>query len=134
VKGACAVLDRYREYRETFSAPVFAGHRISHTDEKQTFHIHFRPFADPFLLLLSGEDAGELIALYENLIAVTGNAGLKGNFGRDLQAKFILGILLIKVNALYRQAHDITTDSIGRDCSRIKETGLTRSFDEANGR
>lgn len=189
-------MDQYREYRETFSAPVFAEHRISRTDEKRTFHIHyelelllvladgircrvgdrvsypvkntllifnnmdlhhislvqpdcvndryvlyfkpeyispfssaqtdllecffFRPFADPFLLPLSGEDAGELIALYENLIAAAADAGLKNNtFGRDLRIKFILGILLVKVNALYRQAHNITTDSIGRDCSRI---------------
>jgi AraC-like DNA-binding protein len=190
-------LDQYREYRETFPAPVFARHRISRTDEKQTFHIHyelelllvlsdgircrvggrvyypvkntllifnnmdlhhislgkpgcvnnryvlyfkpeyispfssaqtdllecffFRPFADPFLLPLSNEDAGELIVLYENLIAATDDADPKDNFGCDLRAKFILGTLLIKVNALYRQAHNITTDSIGRDCSRIYE-------------
>ncbi|MDR0450976.1 MAG: AraC family transcriptional regulator [Treponema sp.] len=191
-------MDQYREYRETFSAPVFAGHRVSHTDEKRTFHIHyelelllilsdgircrvgdkayypvkntllifnnmdlhhisliqpdcvsnryvlyfkpeyispfssaqtdllecffFRPFADPFLLPLSGEDAGGLVVLYENLIAATGSAGFKSDaFGCDLQAKFILGSLLIKVNALYRQAHSITTDFIGRDCGRIYE-------------
>jgi AraC-like DNA-binding protein len=191
-------LDQYQEYRETFSTSICVKHRISHTGEKLTFHIHdelelllilsegircrvgdgvyypakdtllifnnmdlhhispaqggginnryvlyfkpeyissfssaqtdllecffFRPFADAFLLPLSGQNAGELIALYENLIAAAAGADPKANtFGQDLRIKFILGDLLIRVNALYRQAHAISTDSIGGDYSRIYE-------------
>jgi AraC-like DNA-binding protein len=100
------------EYISSFSS--------TQTDLLECFF--FRPFNDPFLLPLGEEDAGGLIGLYENLIAAVDEADLKtSTFGHDLRVKFILGNLLIKVNALYRQVHNISADFIERNCSRVYE-------------
>jgi AraC-like DNA-binding protein len=109
------VNNRYVLYFKPEYISSFSSER---TDLLECFF--FRPFTDPFLLPLTEQNAGELIALYENLIAVTGEAYPNENsFGHDLRIKFILGDLLIRVNTFYRQAHNISTDSIGGDCSRI---------------
>jgi AraC-like DNA-binding protein len=110
------VNDRYVLY---FKPEFISAFSSASTDLLECFF--FRPFSNPFLLPLAEESAGGLVALYQALIAAAGDELKAGEFGHDLRIKFALGALLIQVNTLYRQAHNISVDSIEGDCSRIYE-------------
>ena len=93
------VLNFLPELISSFSSPD--------TDLLECFY--FRPFADPFLLPLSEKKAQQMISVYERMIKADAEVR-KNAYGSDLEIKFLLGELLLMVNAAYREAHGLKVE------------------------
>jgi AraC-like DNA-binding protein len=92
-------------------------HSLSSPDTDLLECFYFRPFADPFLLPLTGDQAKEITALYERLIEA--NAGDRDACGHELLIKFRLGEMLVRVNSLYREKHGVGPDFRGGNSERV---------------
>lgn len=108
-----AVNNRYVLY---FQPEFISAFSSADTDLLECFY--FRPFADPNILPLSQETVTELVSLFERMIEADGEAKARV-YGGDLKTKFLLGELLIKINRVYREAHNINTGSPGESKWRV---------------
>ncbi len=96
------VSDRYvvyfkPEYIRSLSSP--------RTDLLECFL--FRPFADPNLLPLTQEQADCFTRIFDQIMKLDAQPEDE-TYGKDLGVKFLLGDLLLQVNRLYREKHQIT--------------------------
>jgi len=98
------ISDRYVLY---FLPEFVSSFSSQDTDLLECFY--YRPFTDPFFLSLSEEKADEFITLYERMIKINMESG-RNAYGRDLLLKFCLGEFLVKVNAEYREVHELHND------------------------
>jgi AraC-like DNA-binding protein len=107
------VNNRYVLY---FQPEFISAFSSADTDLLECFY--FRPFADPNILPLPEEKSSEIVQVYEEMIKAEDEIR-RHSYGGDLMIKFLLGKLLIKVNQIYREAHNINTDSSGGNKWRI---------------
>ncbi|MGI5173961.1 helix-turn-helix transcriptional regulator [Treponema sp. OMZ 840] len=96
------------EYIEQLSSPT--------TNLLECFF--FRPFLDSQILKLSIE-AADQIEVMLNKIIDSSNKEKKDTYGKDLYNKFLIGELLIYINRLYREYHNIVPESILPEYKRI---------------
>ncbi|MDR2160216.1 MAG: AraC family transcriptional regulator [Treponema sp.] len=92
-------------------------HPLSSPDTDLLECFYFRPFADPFLLPLTGDQAEEIVTLYERLIEAS--AGNREAYGYSLLIQFRLGEMLVRVNSLYREKHGVGPDFRGGSSERV---------------
>lgn len=95
-------------YYVFFKPSFLVDFSYSHTSLLDCFY--FRPFEDPWVLPLSGEQALELA---RDFIALQDIQRMQPNdvYGRDLLLKLEFAKMLLKVNTIYRRAHQVAMDA-----------------------
>lgn len=79
----------------------------------------FRPFPDSQIIPLSQEQIDVFLVLLDKICSCYQDNHSKDIYGRDLQFKFLLGELLLFINRVYRQFHNITANNPGSEYNRI---------------
>lgn len=105
--------DRYVIY---FKPEYIEALSSKQTDLLECFF--FRPFPDGQIIPLDQNRSAELLPQLEKILKCQ-NVPAKKIYGHDLLLKFLLGELLLFVNSIYREYHNISLDNIHSDYSLI---------------